>query len=427
MATLREQVSKKNGYTLHVLCTDQFKTNTIVWKMKAPLSRETVTLRALLPHVLQSGTNKLPSTTELRSYLDNLYGANLFVDLAKKGEYHVMTFTLEIANEKFLKDSTPLLKKGMEFITDLFFHPHTEDGAFHLQTVEKEKRTLKKRIQSVYDDKMRYSSARLVEEMCETEPYALQANGVLEDVDAICAKTLYEYFQQALQKDEIDVYVIGDVQLDEVEQYAGELISLNDRTPELVSHTSPRNRSEVKIVKEPQDVQQGKLNIGYRTHVTYQDEEYFALQLFNGIFGGFSHSKLFMNVREKASLAYYAASRLESHKGLMMVMSGIDVKNFDQAVQIIDEQLQAMKKGEFSEAELEQTKAVLQNQILETVDTPRGMVEILYHNVVARTNRSLDEWMERIHQTTKEEIIDVAQRVEVDTIYFITSLEGEQA
>jgi predicted Zn-dependent peptidase len=164
--------------------------------------------------------------------------------------------------------------------------------------------------------------------------------------------------------------------------------------------------------------------MGYRTNIIYGDPDYFALQVFNGIFGGFSHSKLFINVREKASLAYYAASRLESHKGLMMVMSGIDLKNYDQAVGIINEQMEAMKKGDFTDQELTQTKAVIQNQILETIDTSRGLTEILYHNVVAHTEIPLEKWIDDMQKTTKEEIVAVANKIDLDTIYFLTGTEA---
>ncbi|MGX1264578.1 putative Zn-dependent peptidase [Rossellomorea marisflavi] len=166
------------------------------------------------------------------------------------------------------------------------------------------------------------------------------------------------------------------------------------------------------------------MNIGYRTHTQYGDEDYFALQVFNGIFGGFSHSKLFINVREKASLAYYAASRLESHKGLLMVMSGIESKNYDQAVGIIDEQLQAMKAGEFTSDELEQTKAVMRNQMLETIDTPRGLVEVLYQNAFAGMDIGLNDWLSKIDAATKDEVVKAANKVELDTIYFLTGTEG---
>ncbi|MEO2075076.1 MAG: pitrilysin family protein [Bacillus sp. (in: firmicutes)] len=424
MDATAEKITEMQGYKLHVIQTEKYKTNTFVWKMKAPLTKEDVTKRALLPQVLQSSSAKYASTTALRSYLDELYGATLFVDLSKKGEYHVISFSLEIANEKFLSDSSPLLKKGFELLAEILTNPNVSGRAFDKDTVEKEKRALKQRIQSVFDDKMRYSNVRLLQEMCKDEPYALEVNGDAADVDAITPENLFDYFQKAFLEDEMDLYVIGDVTEDDVKKLASDLLQFESRTPKKVEQQKVNKRSEVNEVKEQQDVKQGKLNIGYRTNTVYGDPDYFALQVFNGIFGGFSHSKLFINVREKASLAYYAASRLESHKGLMMVMSGIDLKNFDQAVGIINEQMEAMKKGDFTDQELNQTKAVIRNQILETIDTSRGLTEILYHNVVAHTDIALDTWMNAMEKTTKEEIIAVAQKIDLDTIYFLTGMEA---
>ncbi|MEH7073565.1 pitrilysin family protein [Neobacillus drentensis] len=424
MATATEKITNLNGFKLHVIPTEKYKTNTLIWKMKAPLTKEDVTKRALLPQVLQSSSAKFPSTTALRSYLDELYGATLYVDLSKKGEYHVMSFSLEIANEKFLSDPSPLLRKGFELLADILTNPNKKGNGFDAETVEKEKRTLKQRIQSVFDDKMRYSNVRLIQEMCKGEPYALEVNGDATYVDAITSENLYEYYQNAFQQDEMDLYIIGDVNEEEVKKYASELLQFENRTSKKLDQQKVNINRQVNEVKEQQDVKQGKLNIGYRTNIVYGDPDYFALQVFNGIFGGFSHSKLFINVREKASLAYYAASRLESHKGLMMVMSGIDLKNYDQAVGIIHDQLEAMKNGDFTEEELVQTKAVIQNQILETIDTSRGLTEILYHNVVSDANINLDAWLEEMQKVTKEEIVAVAKKIETDTIYFLTGTEA---
>lgn len=420
MDVISESVKSMNGYKLHVVKTEKYKTNTLVWKMKAPLNKETVTLRSLLPHVLQSNSAAYPTTGKLRSYLDELYGATLFVDLAKKGEYHVITISVEIANEKFLSDNTPLLKKAFQFLSEILTKPNVQGNAFDKETVEKEKRTLKQRIQSVYDDKMRYSNFRLVQEMCKGEPYSLHVHGEKEDVDQITPESLYQYYQNALSQDELDLYVIGDVNEANAESFAEELLSFEERTPQSSPSGTDNGKKRVNEVREEQDVKQGKLNIGYRTNVVYGDPDYYALQVFNGIFGGFSHSKLFLNVREKASLAYYVASRLESHKGLMMVMSGIDNSNYDQAVNIIKEQLEAMKNGDFTDQEIEQTKAVIKNQLLETVDTARGIVEVLYHNVVSGKDITLQTWMDEMDKVKSEEIAEVAKKVHLDTVYFLT-------
>jgi predicted Zn-dependent peptidase len=422
MPVLTETLKEMKGYKLHLVKTEKYKTNTIVWKMKAPLTKEDVTLRALLPHVLQSSSQKYPSTTQLRSYLDELYGTTLYVDLAKKGEYQIMSFSVEVANEKFLTDPTPLLQKAMEFLAEILMKPYIQNQSFDNETVEKEKKTLKQRIQSVFDDKMRYSNLRLVEEMFKEEPYSLHVNGQMEDVDSISAESLYQFYQRALKEDELDLYVIGDVDESEVEQIAAGLFQFEQRTPKQISNYDRKTIQSVNEVKEEQDIKQGKLNMGYRTNIIYGDSDYFALQIFNGIFGGFSHSKLFINVREKASLAYYAASRMESHKGIMMVMSGIDFNHYDQAVGIIHEQMEAMRKGDFTDEDLAQTKAVIDNQLLETIDTSRGIVEVLYHNVVGNVNISLDKWLENMRNVSKEDIIVVANKIELDTIYFLTGL-----
>ncbi len=426
MSHEKQIVFERNGYKLNVIRTEKYKTNTVVWKMKAPLSEDTVTLRALLPYVLQSNTKKYPSNTVLRTYLEELYGAGLYSSVGKKGEYHIITFTMEVANEKFLSSKEPLLEKAIQLLSEVIFHPNVEQGAFQQKTVDEEKRNLKQRIQSLNEDKMKYSSIRLIEEMCKGEPYSIEVNGFSDQVDAITPSILYDYFTHAIETDEIDIYVVGDVDPKQVDELCSEYIHLSERKPQLQPFDRNHSVNEPKEIKEEQDIAQGKLNIGYRSGIVYGDEKYYPLQVFNGIFGGFPHSKLFLEVREKNSLAYYAASRLESHKGLLIVMAGIQQQNYQKTIDIINEQMDAMKKGEFSEEVIDQTKAVIENQLLETIDNQIGLVEVLYHDVISGKTVSIQQWLDGIKNVTKEEIVDVANQVELDTIYFLAGTEVAQ-
>ena len=423
---MKEQKHELNGLTLHTIPTTKYKTNTFILKLNAPLDEKTVTMRALLPYVLQSATESFPTTTQLRTYLDELYGATLQVDLTKKGDNHDITIRIDIANEKYLKDSTPLLQKALALLGEILLKPATEEGAFLNDAMEKEKRSLRQRIQAVFDDKMRYANLRLVEEMCKEEPYSLHVNGRIDDIESITADKLYNYYQHVLKEDAIHLYVIGDFHEQEVKNTVEQAFNLPQRQPKKIERSITKKEiTNVNEVIEKQEVKQGKLNIGYRTNVVYGDRQYFALQVFNGIFGGFSHSKLFINVREKASLAYYAASRVESHKGLLMVMSGIDAKNYDQAITIIKEQMEEMKNGSFTDSEIAQTKAVIHNQLLETVDTPRGLVEVMYHNELTGKSISVDEYLKQIDAVSKQEIVKVAENIAMDTVYFLTGKGGE--
>lgn len=333
---------------------------------------------------------------------------------------------MDIANEKYLSDQTPLLQHGLQLVADILLSPATKNSSFLENIVEKEKRGLRQRIQAVYDDKMRYANMRLIQEMCSEEPYRLNAHGNIEDIEKINAKSLYEYYQNVLLNDGIDLYIVGDFKVDNVKELVEQsfVLPANRQNRFIKTNVVQKHISDVKEIFEEQDIKQGKLHLGCRTNTTYQDDDYFALQMFNGIFGGFSHSKLFINVREKASLAYYAASRFESHKGLLMIMSGIEFGNYEKCVTIIKEQLDHMKNGNISEDEMNQTKAVLKNQILETIDTANGLIEVLYQNVVAGVVRPLEDWLTKIDEITKEDIQTVSQKVELDTIYFLKGLEG---
>ncbi|MDG5789010.1 pitrilysin family protein [Evansella sp. AB-P1] len=412
---------------VHVLPSTTYKTNTILLHMRSPLTQETVTKRALLPYVLQNGTKDYPSRQELRQYLDELYGATLNVDVTKKGEHHIMTLRMEVANEKFLSDRRSLLERALELFSSVLLSPKGTDRAFDSSIVEGEKRTLKQKLASVYDDKMRYANKRLTEEMCENEPFGLFVLGNEEDLPSINETTLYEYYKEVLAKDQFDLYIIGDVNDNEmkklIEKHFDLLSSFPKRESSSTTTIQEYFKKDHREIVEEQDVQQGKLHIGYRTQLTYGDDDYFALQLFNGVFGGFSHSKLFINVREKASLAYYAASRVESHKGLLIVMSGIESNKYNEATKIIFEQMDDMKAGKFTEEDLEQTKAVLKNQLLETMDVPRGRIELEYHNQLSTKNRPLDHWIEELDKIKKEDIVRVANKIQLDTVYFLKGKE----
>ncbi|EMY5508710.1 MULTISPECIES: EF-P 5-aminopentanol modification-associated protein YfmF [Bacillus] len=424
MKLMEQQLHELGGLRVHIIPTDKYKTNTFVFRFKAPLNEETVTERALLPYVLQSATEKLPSVIRLRQYLEELYGSSLAVDVSKKGEDHIISIYVDIANEVYLHDAPPLFEKALSMLSDIVLHPATEGDGFLPSIVESEKRALLQRIEATYDDKMRYANERLIEEMCKVEPYRLSAHGKKESVSSITNESLYQYYQKVLAEDEMDLYIIGDISENAVD-LVSKYFSISARPARERNVLLHKRNNEEKEVVEKQELKQSKLHIGYRTFITYKDEDYFALQLFNGLFGGFSHSKLFVNVREKNSLAYYAASRFESHKGLLFVMSGIEAKNYEKAVEIIKEQMLAMQNGDFSEEEMHQTKSVIQNQILEAIDTPRGFVEMLYHGIISDRTRPVEEWLSGIESVTKEEIVKVAKNIELDTIYFLHGTEGE--
>lgn len=420
------QSTQIHGMNVHILPTGKFKTTTIVTMIEQALSEETVTKTALLAMVMKRASARFPETKLLRAHLDFLYGAIFDVDVTKKGERQILQIYMEVPNEKYLSKEDSLLEQAIQFVGDMLTRPHVENGAFLEKYVSQEKETLRKRVESLIDDKMKYANQRITEEMCKGEPFSLLIQGRVKDLPAITGQELYTYFKQITTTNPINMFVVGDVAPKEVEQAIQKHIPLERSQAGAleISQASVKVADEREVI-DRLDVNQAKLNIGCRTHITYKDEDYPALLLYNGVLGGFPHSKLFVNVREKESLAYYAVSRLESHKGIMMIMSGIDVNKYQRAVEIIKQQMDSMRQGKISEEEMSQTRATLSNQFRELLDSARGMIEFTYNGLVSGRKRRLDELLKGIETTTIEDIKKVAEKVEIDTIYLLRDKKGE--
>jgi len=426
MTLVNEEIVELMGYRLHTVKTNKFKTITMALQFYAPLEKNTVTKRALLARLLKSSTKKSPTTQLLQQRLDDLFGTSLSSQVQKKGHYHIFSIQINAINGQFLKESSAVLEKSLHLLAEVVLEPNVMgQGLFDEAIFQQEKRALKQRLLAVYDDKMRYASERLIDEMCAEEPFALHTNGTVEALDALTSADMYDYYLDMLKTNCVDLYVVGDVDRDVLQGELADLLYFEQNTCRSIGKPQDVSKKilEPNYVQESQEVEQGKLNLGYRTHVVVGDPLYPAAQVFNGLFGGFPHSKLFMNVREKASLAYYAVSQNEVFNGLMLVMSGIEFVNYAQALDIIHKQFQAMQAGAFTDQEVNQTKALLINSTLEAMDSPFSLIDLLYQQVLSGDALVLDQWFDELDRVRGEDIIKVAQQTQLDTVYFLHGKE----
>lgn len=425
MMELVENNAYENNIHFHTIASRKFKTINIIVKSKAMLDRKNITKRALLPFILQQGTNSYPSEKKLMQKLDELYGAILSIDGTKKGNNHILSFRLEFANEKFIDNESEVLDEALQLLQEVIFSPHTEGDAFPEKMIAREKLTLQNKINSIADDKIAYANLRLIDEMCENERYQIHTDGYIEDLAQLNGEGMLSYYETMLEEDRMDIYMLGDFDEEEMKARLIHSFGRKSSKQEETLHEKHKTTGKIKEVIETEKVQQAKLHIGYRTNCTYRDADYFALQVFNGLFGGFPSSKLFINVREKNSLAYYASSRIESHKGLLLVFSGIEAQNYEKARGIIEEQMKEMKQGEFSDEEIEEIKELIISEIRETLDHPQGIIELLYQQVVANKKMFPADFIENIKKVTKDDIVEVARKIEQDTVYLLTNEGGD--
>ena len=415
-------IQLNEGVHLHVLPTKKYKTIRIMLKFRAPLNKKTITKRAMLANLLETNSKKYPTQTALRSVLSNMYGASFGTGVSKKGNTHIFSISLNLVNEKYLSKGDNVLQEGIEFLKEILFQPNAENGHFHEQTFKREKENLVDYYDSLFDDKQTYASLALQELLFEDVNQQIPSVGSKEDLEELSPTSLYDYYQELLNQDKIDIYLMGDVDEGEI-QSAFEQFNFSPR--EIVPTSSfyaEKESNEVKNKTEEQDIIQAKFNLGYITSVFYHEPSYYAAQVFNGLFGGFPHSKLFMNVREKESLAYYASSSLDTFRGMMTVQTGIDKQKVDQVQEIIALQLKEMQAGNFTEEAVSQTKEMLKNQLFQSEDNPGSVIERVYALQLTKGKiLTIDEWVKRIEKVTKEEIIEVANQVKLKATFFLTA------
>ena len=408
----------QNGITLQIINDKKFKTAAISVNFINKLSKETATINALLPYVLKRGCEKIPETLELNRYLDELYASKISCNVSKSGDNQIISLTGITVSDIYAKNDAPF-SKLIQLIYDIIYNPYLPDGKFDSLYIEREKENMKLFIESIKNDKREYARKRVIEEMFENSPYSLYAYGDVESLSKITSEELYSFYETNFKNSIVNIVVAGAVNETAVLTQLSELFGNRNSNIEMNQIKTSAIRNEVKTVTEPTDVTQSKLAIGYKTEITRNHPLYFGMLLFDNLFGGSVHSKLFLNVREKLSLAYYASSRYNSYKGFLVVDSGIETKNYEKAKNEINKQLDEMKKGNFTDKDIEFTKLALTNNYKSAKDSLSSLLNYCSSTQLVEKFIEIDEAIEMINKTSREEIISAAQSVKPDTIYLL--------
>ncbi len=409
------------------LPTDKFKTITINTFVHQDLTGELASRTALLPPVLERGTSRFPDSLSLRREMENLYGAELSTDVGKKGERHLMVISLELVRPDLAPDDG-VLRKGLNLLRSVLCEPLTEGEGFLPSFVDQEKAQLAKEIRSLINEKTSYSVERCLQEMCRGERFAVYKYGDLQSLEELDPRELYRYYREVISRNPVDVYMVGPENLDGADSLLEEVLDFpREEGTKSLQETEvyvEKNR-EVQFKEEVLPVNQAKLVMGYRTNIDYSHSLYYPLVFFNGILGGFPHSKLFQNVREKASLAYFVFSRLERHKGIMLLTAGIDYSQYKRTINLMQKQVKAIAEGDISDTEMENTRRGLINQLRVQKDSPGRLISFYLDAHIGGREHTFEEVAEKMSRVTKREVVEAARQVELDTVYLLRGEKGD--
>ena len=410
----------KRGITLHQINTNNFKTNLYAIFLAIPITRENVTKDAVISAVLRRGTNNIKSQELISQELESMYGASFDCGIEKTGDNHVFKFYLESLSDEFLPAKEDLSKKSIEILLDIVFNPLIENGGFKAEYVEGEKNNIKQIIESKIDNKGQYAYDKCIEETFNGKPYGLYKYGYIEDLEKITPQNLYEYYKKMISECKIDIFCSGITENIEKDIKENKNIQKeNERKPNcIIGTTVELPVQETKTVQESMQVSQGKLVISLDVDSKIENLSYVA-SVYNAILGGGANSRLFQNVREKESLAYTAGSSYLKPKNMIFIRCGIEIQNYNKALETIKVQLDDLKNGKIEEEDIENAKKLIIASVKSITSEQDTEITYYYGQELAGTLIEISDYENKVNAVTKEQIQEIANSVSINTIYFL--------
>jgi Zn-dependent peptidase, putative len=407
------------GVHLHFIQSEKFKTNKIKVRFSAPMSEKTIAGRVLTASILETSNALYPTSQAFREKLANLYGANYSTSLSRRGLVHYLDINLSFVRDQFLSRKNMLADEILDFLKASLFFPLSNGQAFDTKTFEIEKRNVLTDLEAEIENHFYHAHRELNNLFYDLPEMRIPRVATIELVEKETAETSFAAFQQMLNQDQIDFFFIGDFNEIAVREKIQEFQFSEREQPLQLSYQ--QNYSNITREKlEQRDVHQSIVELAYHFSSQYGDRSHLPLIVLNGLLGGFAHSKLFVNVREKESLAYTISSSFDIFSGLMRIYAGIDRPNRTKTIALINRQILDLKRGHFTDEELEQTKNMLKNSILLAQDRQNTLIERAYmSSVLGKKFLSLEAWLRALENVSKADLIEAAQQLKLQAIYFM--------
>ncbi len=404
--------------------TDKFKTKRISLTFVLPLTKQSAATASLLSRLLARSTKEYPTPVLLQRKLLSLYGARLSSHVMKLGDAQLLNVSVTVLNEKYALQGEDLSALATELLCGSVFSPNCKENAFFTEDVEICRRLLIESLEGLINDKRKYAISKMYGEMCSDEPFGIELGGDIETAKTVTKEEVYNYWKNMLKTAPVLISVVGSDDPQPI--YTQILNYLNQQNRAPVPFTTAFNKKSVEKIKEIDETMQltqGKLVMGFRTHISSLTQDNLALRMMCDIFGGSPYSKLFTVVREKMSLCYYCAARLQSQKGFICVDSGVDTANIAATKQGILDQLTAIQNGEFDESVIEASKMSLADGARSVTDSGESIETWYLARLFDKHQITPDQFIENLSSITKQDIVDAAQGVVLDTVYTLRPTE----
>lgn len=412
------------AYNLNVIKTNNFKTVRVEVKFRNVVKKEEITLRNLLKMVLIESTKKFDTERKFVIESEELYDLKLSSTTSRVGNFTTLSFNLTFLNEEYTEKG--LHNKSLDFLMEVLFNPNVSNNKFDSLSFNNCVNKLEKSIMGRKDNKTKYSIFALLQHMGDYA-YSYDQYGYLSDLKNIDEAKLYEYYKKVLINDLVDVYVIGNVDSNEIREYFINNFKINSFKKEkmnvLIDEVLPRKR--VKVFKEEDDVNQTKIAIGLRFNDVSEYERKYVLYVYNEILGGSGNSLLFDTVREKNSLAYYINSIAQGYDNLLIIYTGIDKDRVDLGLKLIKKTIKDIEKGKFTSDMFNNAINMITSSLKLSLETQPSVINNYYAMNILNSD-DINTRISKFEKVTKEDVINFSKKIKMDTIFLLEGDHNEE-
>lgn len=421
------QYTKKDlaSYNLHLINTDKFKTITMKVVFSSPIKKDEITMRNVLSDLLLQSSKNYESRRELTIKAEELYAADIFNNTQRIGNYILTSMNLQVLNDKYTEEGN--FEEAVKFLSEIIFNPDINGNAFKEDKLDLVLSNVKVALESLKEDATNYSLLRLMEAYDKESPVSYRMVGYLEDLNKIKTDNLYEYYKKLIEYDYVDIYVVGDFENNTIQEIIKKYFKFRKvkRIRPSYAIDSRKIRKRRLIAKETIDNNQSKLAIACGISKASNYEINYPLVLANIIFGGGPDSKLFKDVREKNSLCYSIYSYPVKLDNLLVISAGIDKENYNKTLELTTNLLKDMKKGKFTDKDINIAKEYY-NTACEEVEESEYKIINEYLSQEILGVEPLEERVKIMNKVTKKEIIKVAKKIEMDTVFLLEGVKEDE-
>lgn len=414
----------KTAYNLHLIKTNKFKTINVRICFRDEIKKEDITIRNMLTNFMTYSTDTYKTKRDLVLKTQDLYAASIYTRCYRSGRYNMTNFYLSILSEKYTEKG--MLEESLKLFSDIIFNPNFNDKDHYLEIYKFLFDAYEKKLENIKDNSTGYSMIRMLEEMDKTCAYSYRDIGYLDDLKKITLEDMKAYHKRLLNNSLIDIFIIGDIN-DDIEKLIEKYFDFKTFKSPKVNQIIVHNKvnSKPKEIKEKNKSNQSKLSIGCKVYDLSEFERNYVLTLYNLLIGGSSESKFFQIIREKNSLCYHISSSLNKLDSLMLIKAGISRKNYDKTIKLVKELMKDMENGNFTNDEINMAKTNYISMLNEIEDNEDAIVETYMAKDLLNLG-DIDERKREIMRVTKEDIIKLAKKVKIDTIFLLEGVNSHE-